>query len=118
MRLLFNKYILSVKEFNELKHKDSLLKELKTIIKDTEIQKEIVKLEKKYKKYIGKWYQSEDNIVFKIERIKYNKSYLSDFVFEVSAPNIEDWFDINILDIVSNDYVAIPENKVIELLGV
>ena len=119
MKKIFNKYILSKKEYNLLKHKDDLIIEFKKIIKNTEIEKERLNLEKKYKKYIGNWYLFDGGIIFQIKRIKYvdNYSYLYSFCFDCFIPNNEDWVDINIHQIIDGEIEEISKDKVSELLG-
>ena len=115
---IFKRYVLSKEEYNKLQHEDKYVEELKSTIKDTEIEKERLSLERKYKKFIGEYYQSENGVIYKIERVRYKSSSWSwnKFCFEASVPNWEDWIDVDFDEIEDKTAQHIPKNKIGEYL--
>ena len=119
MKKIFDWYVLSKKEYNNFQHQEKIIKELKGMIEDNDIEKERLLLEQKYKKYIGKWYRSEDNIVFQIQRVGYKPNqYYEKYSFEAFAPNLEDWIDVSFDDVENKEVEHIPKDKVGEHLGI
>jgi len=100
--------IITLKEYLELKNIRKYWDEREAIIKDNAIQQEKEKLQKKYKKYFGRYYVSEEGFVFRIEGIKYNShsySIFNKWQFYTSAVNNPDWdFDIDVDEIIDGTY--------------
>ena len=117
---LFKRYVLTKKEYNKLQHEDKYVEELKSIIKDNDIEKERLSLERKYKKFIGEYYLLEEGFICRIERVRYKSSSWSwnKFCFEASVPNWEDWIDVDFDDIEKKKFTHIPKNKVGGYLGI
>ena len=100
--------IINVEEFKELKQAKRNWDERELIIKDNDIQKEKEKLEKKYKKYFGKWYLHDDGFIFQIRGIYYNGdrwSYYNKFQFDCYVPNwVEGYLEVDIDDVIEGKY--------------
>ena len=120
MKKLFGLRILSKEEYLSLVETERNWEEREAIIRDNAIQKEKEKLEKKYKKHFGKWYEDEEGYVFQIMGVRYNPhSYgiYDNFDFECYFPNQEDWMDVHISDITENQYTELAEKQVAGRLG-
>jgi len=93
--------ILKEKDYKRLDHSDDRFRELEKIVEKTEIGKDIKKLEREYKKYIGQWFShKEEGFVFRIVRVRYNSSWSCDkYCFEAEVPNHNEYIDIPFSDI-------------------
>jgi len=96
--------IIKEEKYQDLRSASKLWRERRAIIEDNNIQKQKEKLERKYKKWFGKYFESEEGIVFKIEGIYYDRysyGYHNQFKFSTSAPNFPEWdYDVDIDDII------------------
>lgn len=90
--------------YKELKKAERLWGERENIIKDNDIQREKKRLEKKYKKYIGKYYYHDEGFVFQITGIYYRGGYYNKFMFNCRVPNWDDGTEVEIEDIVEKKY--------------
>ena len=108
--------LIKEEEYLGLKADSKNWKERSAIIKDNDIQKEKERLEKKYKKYIGNYYESEDGIVFMIDGIYYSSHSYSwnKFKFSTRAPNQPEWYwEVDFDDIIEGKYGEPIKNPVL-----
>ncbi len=104
----FGKYrLVEEKVIKELANIKRMWDERESIIKDNNIQKKKKKLEKKYKKYFGRYFMHEDGVIFEIRGIYYNSYgsfYYDKFQFDCYAPNHNDGFEVEIEDVIEGKY--------------
>lgn len=112
--------IIKEEEYQELKRILKYWNEREAIIKDNSIQKEKEELEIKYKKYFGRYYETDDGIIFRIDGIYYDRysygwnKFPGNFKFSTSAPNYLEWdYDVEINDIVENKIKEVKNPKLI-----
>ena len=119
MKYIFGLTLINKPDYEELQKRSRELEEVRAIIKDTEIQKNKIKLEKEHKSKFGNWYQHpEENMIFQIRGIRYRPGRgwfpgPSEFVFDVWYPNHDDWDDIQINSIDEFEQLSVAQAQLI-----
>jgi hypothetical protein len=106
--MIFGFKILKKERYHKLTGIEREWIERKYIIKNNDIDKEKRKLEKKYQKYIGRWFEHPHGFIFQIRGICYDHSYsYSDwhhFKFMVYVPNWEEGYtDVRFEEVIKDE---------------
>ncbi len=119
MITMFGYKLISDWKYKRLMENQRINEEALLIAERTRIGKNKKLFTRRYKKYFGRWYIAEDGSVCRIKGIRYRPNaytWADQFEFEAYVPNIEDWYDIPISDIVDGKLEEVSKKEAIKNL--